>query len=170
MMTYLVETIEVPKEVLEMEFERLKANYKTIIARNMKNYIAGAIHKMERDYGVSFVQEMTAKEFDVGVEIHLRVYIDAEELAKLKESLKRFLQEKRATTLIWTGALKSIKEGSLKSSSGELDALLSDSTQRPAEASSETRGDRAKVRSQEGRPHFESDSETDKRGVHVSEE
>jgi hypothetical protein len=169
-MTYLIETIEVPKEVLEIEFERLKANYKTIIARNMKNYIAGAIHKMERDYGVSFVQEMTAKEFDVGVEIHLRVYIDAEELMKLKESLKKFLQEKRATTLIWTGALKSIKEGSLKSSSGELDALLSDSAQRPAEALGKAGGDRAKVRGQEGRPHPEGDSEIDKRGVHINKE
>ena len=170
MSSYVTATIEIPEEIIKVEFESAKKAYRRQLANMLKSFISGAIHKYQFDYGVEVVQEMTVRMLENGVEINLRVYLDEESLAEIRRRVEMYLKERRATTLIWTKTLKKIKEGSLKSSSGELDALLPNSAQRPAEAFSEVRGDRAKVRSQEGRPHFESDSETDKRGVHVSEE
>jgi hypothetical protein len=170
MVSRLVTTIEVPEEVVKEEFERVKRIYRRQLANMLRSFIAGAINKYQYDYGVEVVQEMSMKTLETGVEINLRVYIDEESLAELKRKIEEQLRDKRITTLVWTSALKEIKGGQMKSSSGELDALLPNSAQRSTEALGEVGGDRAKIRSEERRPDNEGDSEADKRGVHVTEE
>jgi hypothetical protein len=162
--------VEIPEREVKEVFERIKGMYRRQLANMLRSFIAGGINKYQFDYGVEVVQEMTMKMLETGVEINLRVYIDEESLAELKRKIEEQLREKRLTTLVWTGALKEIKAGLMKSSSGELDALLSNRPKRSTKAIGEAGGDRAKIRSEKGGSDNESYSEADKRGVHVEEE
>lgn len=162
--------VEIPEEIVEAEYENFKKRIRLALARAIKNYISGTVHRLRQVYGIDFVQEMSDRALDNGVEIFVRVYIDEETLGEIKDYIRKCIREKRIKTLLSTEILKHIKEWRLSSCTSELDALLSDSHQRSTEAFDEAGGNREKIRNKEGRPDSKSLDKTHKRGVHIVEE
>jgi hypothetical protein len=120
------------------------------IVKKIHNYAVGYPAYVQNHFKSFFDMQprldLEVKDFDWGVEITMRVYIDEPDIAKIRESIKRQLMDRKLRVEIY----KSIKGERIRITSGELHALLSGLRSSPTEGGSETGGDRTEVRDQEG--------------------
>jgi hypothetical protein len=88
----------------------------------VKGYLGAAQAAIMRYYGFKPVIEVSSSMFEHGVEYHIVMYIDPKDVKKIEEIARRELEDKH----IRIKALRKILAQELKSTSGEVSALLSD--------------------------------------------
>jgi hypothetical protein len=88
----------------------------------VKGYLRAAQAAIMRYYGFKPVIEVSSSMFEHGIEYRITMYIDPNDVKRIEEIARRELEDKR----IRIRALRKILAQELKSTSGEVSALLSD--------------------------------------------
>jgi len=138
--------LEVGDEVVDMLTDQVL--YKLV--KKLHNYVAHYSTGMQNHFRWFFeIQprlDLAIKDFEWGVEVNMRIYIDEPDISRIRESIRRQLMDRK----LRIAAYENLKAGDIKISSGELYAILSGVRSGPPEGSPEAGGDRAEVRGQEG--------------------
>jgi hypothetical protein len=82
--------------------------------RVLRGYLGAAQAIIVKYYGVKPVMEIDSSIFDYGVEYHIRLYVDPEDVKKIEDMVRRELEDKRTRIR----ALKEILAEELKGVEG----------------------------------------------------
>jgi hypothetical protein len=139
-------------ELLDEEYvkSRVKEILDNLVVRMnsvMRGYLGAAQATIMRYYGFKPVMEVTSSIFEYGVEYRIVMYIDPKDVKRIEEIARRELEDKH----IRIKALRKILAQELKSTSGEVSALLSDMYPGSGEGAKEARGGGAEVRGEKRR-------------------
>jgi hypothetical protein len=113
----------------------------------MRGYLVATQSAIMRYYGIKPVMEVASSIFEHGVEYHIKMYIDPSDVRRIEEIARRELEDKQ----VRIKALRKILARELKSTSGEVGALLSNMHTGSREGVEETGGGGAEVRSEKRR-------------------
>jgi hypothetical protein len=142
--------------VEEEVVESLTREYLKRLVDRLYKYTLSHIKYIEKHFRRYFVleptTEMSIKVFEWGVEAHARIYLDGSEVARLREAVRRQLEDNRLRLKTYADITKM----RIRGKSEELYALLSNLRSSPTENSRKTGVPGEEVRGQEGGPTPES--------------
>jgi hypothetical protein len=113
----------------------------------VRGYLVATQSAIMRYYGFKPVMEITSSMFEYGVEYRIVMYIDPKDVKKIEEIARRELEDKH----IRIKALRKILAQELKSTSGDVSALLSNMHTGSREGVEEAGGGGAEVRGEKRR-------------------
>jgi len=126
---------------------------------SLLNYIEGWRNNMKYHYGIGLVVEVATEPSPDEIVVHVRAYIPPEEVERLRKSIAEEVRKSMADTKMRIGILKDLILYKLRSSTGEVSALLQAVHKHSTESAPEARGDREKGHHEEGGPGSEGDSQ-----------
>jgi hypothetical protein len=112
---------EYVKEYVKSRVREILDNLVVRMNSVMRGYLGAVQATIMRYYGFKPVMEVTSSIFEYGVEYHITMYIDPKDVKRIEEIARRELEGKH----IRIRALRKILAQELKSTSGEVSALLS---------------------------------------------
>jgi hypothetical protein len=150
--------------------ESITRTYLKKLVDRLYKYTVSHIKYIEKHFRHYFVleptTEMVIKVFEWGVEVHARIYLDGSEVARLREAVRRQLEDNRLRLKTYVDITKM----RIRGKSEELYALLSNLRSSTTESGGALRVLGEEVRSEEGGSTAESTQQSDIRGVQVDEE
>jgi len=140
--------------------EALTKEYVSKLVKRLKtvflSYLRATTNLYRQRYLIEPTLELNMREFEWGVEAHIRLYIDELEIAKIRDAIRKQLEDNR----LKIKAYADITKLRIKGSSVEMYALLSGLHSSSSEGVRETRIFRKEVRSEEGGPTPESSQQS----------
>jgi hypothetical protein len=150
--------------------ESLTREYLKRLVERLYKYTLSHVRYIEKHFKRYFVLEPTTelsiKTFEWGVEIHARIYLDGSEIERLREAVRRWLEDNRLRIKAYADIVKM----RIRGKSEELYALLSNLRSSTTEGGGAPRVLREEVWSEEGGSTAEGSEQSDLRGVQVDEE
>jgi hypothetical protein len=113
----------------------------------LRGYLVATQSAIMRYYGFKPVMEVTSSMFEYGIEYRITMYISPDDIKRIEEIARREIEDKH----IRIKALRKILAQELKSTSGEVSALLSNMYPGSGEGTKEARGGGAEVRGEKRR-------------------
>jgi hypothetical protein len=138
--------LEVDEEVVDMLTNQVLGKLVKKLHNYVSHYSTGMQNHFRWYFEIQPRLDLTIKDFEWGVEVNMRIYIDEPDINRIRESIRRQLMDRK----LRVAAYESIKAGDIKISSWELYAILSGVRSSPPEGDSEAGGAGAEVRDQEG--------------------
>jgi hypothetical protein len=156
--------------VSEEIVDKLANEYLTKLVDRLYSYMVSYLNAATKHFGWKYlvkpVLEMNIVEFDYGVEVHARVFFDNYEIERLKNAIRRQLEDNRLRIKAYVDVAKR----RVKGTGDELYALLSGVRSSPPESHREAGVPGEEVRGEEGGSTPEGSEQGDLRGVQVDEE
>jgi hypothetical protein len=121
----------------------------------LRGYLVATQSAIMRYYGFKPVMEVASSMFEYGIEYRITMYIDPNDVKRIEEIARREFEDKH----IRIKALRKILAQELKSTSGEVSALLSDMHPGSRKGVEETGGGGAEVRGEKRRSTRKSSNE-----------
>jgi hypothetical protein len=109
------------EEYVKSEVREVLENLVLRMDSVLRGYLVATQSAIMRYYGIKPVMEVASSMFEYGVEYRITMYISPEDVRRIEEIARRELEDKR----IRIRALRKILAQELKSTSGEVSALLS---------------------------------------------
>jgi hypothetical protein len=109
------------EEYVKSEVREVLENLVVKMDSVLRGYLVATLTAIMRYYGFKPVMEINSSMFEYGVEYRITMYIDPRDVRRIEEIARRELEDKR----IRIRALRKILAQELKSTSGEVSALLS---------------------------------------------
>jgi hypothetical protein len=110
---------------IEEIVEALTNEYMTKLVKRLRSIFTSYMHAAVNLYGQRYlvkpVLELNIREFEWGVEAYVRVYFDEPDVAKIREAVRKQLEDNRLRIKAYADIVKM----RIKGSSGEIYALLS---------------------------------------------
>ena len=135
---------------IEEIVEALTNEYMTKLVKNLRSiftsYMHAAVNLYAQRYLVKPVLELSVREFEWGVEAYVRVYFDELDVAKIREAVRKQLEDNRLRIKAYADIVKM----RIKGSSSEIYALLHHMRSSPSEGDREAGVPGEEVRGQEG--------------------
>jgi hypothetical protein len=132
--------------------EELTREYLVKLVDKLQNFTVGYLKGIPKHFRRHFILrptlELNVNTFEWGVEASVRVYFDGLQIMKLKDAIRKQLEDNRLRIKTYADIVKM----RVKGSSSELYALLSNLRSSPSTGNRETGVPREEVRGQEGGP------------------
>jgi hypothetical protein len=139
--------------------EAIAREYLTKLTDRLHSEVVAYLKGIPKFFSKYFVLkptlEMNVNFFEYGVEVHVRMYFDGKEIAKLKEAIRAQLRDNK----LRIKAYADIVNMRIRATSGELHALLSDLYSGATTGGGETGVPGEEIRGQEGGHIHESPNE-----------
>jgi hypothetical protein len=135
---------------IEEIVEALTNEYMAKLVKRLRSIFTSYMHATVNLYGQRYlvkpILELNIREFEWGVEAYVRVYFDEPDVAKIREAVRKQLEDNRLRIKAYADIVKM----RIKGSSGEIYALLSGVRSSPPEGNREAGVPGEEVRGQEG--------------------
>ena len=146
---------------IEEIVEALTNEYMTKLVKNLRSIFTSYMHAAVNLYGQRYlvkpVLDFSIREFEWGVEAYVRVYFDEPDVLKIREAVRKQLEDNRLKIKAYADIVKM----RIKGSSSEIYALLSGVRSSPPESDRAVGVPREEVRGQEGGPTPEGSEQGD---------
>jgi len=152
-------TSEEVEKYINSETERFLRFLLQRIHNVLNSYISGAVHLVESRYRVALNIDSNVVFSGTEIQMMLRVYIDPTSVVKVRESIRKLLQERYSVSRLRLKALYRLIRDEYLMNTGELNAVLSSVCPTTSEGDDKAGGDREEVRGKEGRPTTEGSDE-----------
>jgi hypothetical protein len=143
------------EEYVKLRVKKILEDLVVRMNRVLRGYLGATQSTIMRYYGIKPVMEVNSNIFEYGVEYRITLYIDPRDVKKIEEMARRELEDKR----VRIEALRKILAQELKSTSGEVSAILQTMHRGSGEGVEETGGGGAEARGEKRRSTRKSSNE-----------
>ena len=135
------------EEYVKLRVKKILEDLVVRMNRVLRGYLGATQSTIMRYYGIKPVMEVNSNIFEYGVEYRITLYIDPRDVKKIEEMARRELEDKR----VRIEALRKILAQELKSTSGEVSAILQTMHRGSGEGVEEVGGGGAEARGEKRR-------------------